>query len=276
MKDLIGRIGCGFSMLGLDIYVRFLALEVPFLIALIRYLFVTQSYFLKPENKMKATKFISALAVILPVLVTLFTQFPIEDFPQGPYNFCLGRFEVYYNPLHNDTTTPGRRAGLDICDIHTKYAFDGDTDLGRRMVWFVLMCLCHTSRSSYILLSTSLPEAVLYILTFWHLKKATNKIASSGVLRPEAMRMRRKQNTFSIYYSLAAWVLQFLNNSFQIFSRIVFIGTNYYLHALFAIFTLTFNFAILPFLYMVAGSDDVKSHLKKFELKAAFQAFYNI
>jgi len=33
-------------------------------------------------------------SIVMPLSMTIAIQFPVSDFPQGPFNFCLGRFEV--------------------------------------------------------------------------------------------------------------------------------------------------------------------------------------
>jgi len=47
---------------------------------------------------------IMAASVVGPMALTLAIQFPVSDFAQGPFNFCLGRFEVYFNPTHPGKT----------------------------------------------------------------------------------------------------------------------------------------------------------------------------
>jgi hypothetical protein len=36
----------------------------------------------------------------VPMVVTFFIQFPVYDFTQAPFNHCIGRFEVYFDPKH--------------------------------------------------------------------------------------------------------------------------------------------------------------------------------
>jgi hypothetical protein len=100
MKDYVGEFGCGFFMIFLDIFVRFHALFLPALIAILRYLFIVQDNWMKATGVSRVVTFIIALQIFAPTLMTLILQFPVFDFMQGPYNHCIGRFEVYFNPTH--------------------------------------------------------------------------------------------------------------------------------------------------------------------------------
>ena len=47
------------------------------------------------------------ISIITPAFLITITRFPTFDFIHGPYNHCLGRFEVYFNPKHPDPITQG-------------------------------------------------------------------------------------------------------------------------------------------------------------------------
>ena len=100
MKDYVGEFSCGFFMIFIDIFVRFHALFLPALVALLRYLFIVQSNWMKSANVASVVNVIIATHVLAPAAMTLIMQFPTFDFMQGPYNHCIGRFEVYFNPMH--------------------------------------------------------------------------------------------------------------------------------------------------------------------------------
>jgi hypothetical protein len=99
----------------LDVFVRFYNLFFPVTIALLRYLFVVQDEWVKRFGMKKAVTGIILLSILVPLMMDLTFQFPIVDFVHGPYNHCIGRFEVYFNPLHPDPLTPGRRKGEQHC-----------------------------------------------------------------------------------------------------------------------------------------------------------------
>ena len=57
----------------------------------------------KDHGNTRVFNLMLAASILVPLFMTIAIQFPVSDFPQGPFNFCLGRFEVYFNPTH-----PGR------------------------------------------------------------------------------------------------------------------------------------------------------------------------
>jgi hypothetical protein len=104
MKDYIGTFGCGLFLIFMDIFIRLHSVFLPFLIALLRYLFIVQNNWMKVHGLLPVVNFVVALQILIPLLMSLVPQFPIFDIPQGPFNHCIRRFEVYFNPLH-----PGKK-----------------------------------------------------------------------------------------------------------------------------------------------------------------------
>ena len=41
-----------------------------------------------------------AISILGPAIVTLSLQYPVGQFIHGPFHFCNGRFEVYFDPTH--------------------------------------------------------------------------------------------------------------------------------------------------------------------------------
>lgn len=41
-----------------------------------------------------------AISILAPAIVTLSLQYPVGQFIHGPFHFCNGRFEVYFDPTH--------------------------------------------------------------------------------------------------------------------------------------------------------------------------------
>ena len=107
MVNYIGIFGCGVFMLFLDYFIRLHSLFLPLAIAIMRYIFVVQSQWLKAKGVNRVVDVLLVLCILIPVAITFSLQFPIFDFPQGPFNHCIGRFEVYFDPKHPDPFTPG-------------------------------------------------------------------------------------------------------------------------------------------------------------------------
>ena len=107
MVDIVGVTGCGVIMLFLDYFVRLHSLFQPFAIAVLRFIFVARTKWLRTFGVSKVINTIIVLSILFPVLITLAVQYPISDQPQGPFNYCIGRFEVYFSPKHEDPFTPG-------------------------------------------------------------------------------------------------------------------------------------------------------------------------
>ena len=61
-----------------------------------------------PLKMKKVVNIVIVTSIMVPIFMDLSFQFPITDFAHGPYNHCIGRFEVYFNPTHKDPFTPGK------------------------------------------------------------------------------------------------------------------------------------------------------------------------
>jgi hypothetical protein len=108
MVDIIGKFGCGLNLLFLDYFIRLHSLFQPLSIAVMRFIFVVQNKWLKTFGVNKVINTIIVFSILLPGMITFSVQFPVFDFSQGPFNYCLGRFEIYFNPKHSDPFTPGK------------------------------------------------------------------------------------------------------------------------------------------------------------------------
>ena len=104
-----------------------------------------------------------------------------------------------------------------------------------------------------------LPEIVLYSLTFAYIKRRTDQTALSGILRPEVIKKRRKQNTLNLKMTFWTWIAQFVTNIFYMVVMTFFYGKDRFLQSLFATFTVCLNFNILPLFYVTLADDDFKS-----------------
>ena len=91
----------------LDVYIRVYSLYFPLSIALLRYIFVVHHGWAKSVGIKRVAYGSIALSLFIPMFMTIMVQYPVGDFIHGPFNHCLGRFEVYFDPKHPDPFTPG-------------------------------------------------------------------------------------------------------------------------------------------------------------------------
>ena len=79
------------------------------MITVLRYLYVVHSMKVKQFGMSRVVKIVVIISILLPAAVTISVQYPVSDFIHGPFNLCIGRFEVYFNPYHPDTITEGNK-----------------------------------------------------------------------------------------------------------------------------------------------------------------------
>ena len=115
MVDYIGEYGCIFFGLLLQNFISSYCLIFPLSVVIIRYILVVHSIRFNKFGINKLVNIILILSLIIPVIMTLSLQYPVSDYVHGPYNYCKGRFEVYFNPTHPDPITLGRREGEKNC-----------------------------------------------------------------------------------------------------------------------------------------------------------------
>jgi hypothetical protein len=108
MSDYVGKIGCGYFVLFLDQFIRVYSHILPVTIVVVRYLFVLHSDKMKEIGTEKVVNMLIIFSFVGPALSVALTRYPIFDFMHGPYNHCIGRFEVYFTPKHLDPITPGK------------------------------------------------------------------------------------------------------------------------------------------------------------------------
>jgi hypothetical protein len=137
---------------------------------------------------------------------------------------------------------------------------------------FVLGC-CLTSKWFFYLVILSIPEIILYPITFHRIIKVTNTTASTGSLRSDVIKRRKQQNAFNIYVTFWAWLAQFLTNMLDLALIHAFFGKNVFLHSICALLHLTLNFNVLPFFYIVAADEQVKAAIYCKQYKDAAKLF---
>ena len=138
------------------------------------------------------------------------------------------------------------------------------------MAWYSI-CLC--SKFLISLISFSVPELVMYSLTFRHIVIHTRRTAAAGILRPEVIKKRKQQNMLNIYLTFWIWLAQFSTNLTIFISVKILFGKSLFVHTFLALMNLTLNFALLPILYMVAADNGMKAALSKREFRLAATFF---
>lgn len=106
--EFIGQFGCILIIHSLDVFVRLYNLFFPLCVVSMRFILIVKNHWAMAVGLKKITILCILASIILPLWMTLAMQFPIRDSIHGPYHHCMGRFEIYYNPFHHDTTTPGK------------------------------------------------------------------------------------------------------------------------------------------------------------------------
>jgi hypothetical protein len=107
MVDYVGITGCAFLSHFLQVFFSIYCLIFPLTIAVVRYLFVVQSGWTKRYGMSELINTIVFLSLAVPLFMTISLQYPVSDYIHGPFNYCKGRFEVFFNPMHSDPITPG-------------------------------------------------------------------------------------------------------------------------------------------------------------------------
>lgn len=136
----------------------------------------------------------------------------------------------------------GRRPGTAICD--ETYIWAKEPNLTSfmyilRMTHYVF-CICSKSFFYFVLLS--IPEAILYPMTFHQMIKLTNTKGLSGALKSDTIKRRNQQNTMNIRVTFFAWLAQFFTNMVDFTMLHAFYGQHIFLHGLFALLHLSLNF----------------------------------
>ena len=279
MVDYIGVGGCVFFSHLLHSFTALYGLIFPLTIAIMRYLFVVHSSWTKNFGIHKLVNIIIYLPFLISVLMTLSLQFPVFDFIHGPLNFCKGRFEVFFNPMHPDSITLGRREGERHCIEAQQWAFTDDLDTNMYYKIFKVSAFvsCKISRNLYYILTMCLPELLLYSITFMHIHKHNQRVATEGILMPDVMKGRKKQNLFNIYMTCLAWIAQFVANMITVIMVKYMFGKDQFQHHLIGFLALSFHFNLLPFIYIILGNDNFKKGLRSKEylqfIKLLFECF---
>ena len=182
------------------------------------------------------------------------------DHIHGPFSFCQGRFEVFFNPTHPDPITPGRREGGRHCIEAQQWAFNNSfyNNNFEKIFKVSVFMLCKLSRNLFYILTLSLLEMLLYPITFFHIYSQNQHVSTQGILKPEVIKRRKKQNLMNIYMTFLAWLAQFMTNMVLVVLGKYVFGKDQFVYNFFARVTIFFNFNVLPFVYIIMGSADFR------------------
>jgi hypothetical protein len=120
----------------------------------------------------------------------------------------------------------------------------------------------------------SIPEIVLYSLTFVYIYRHTNHAALSGILKPEVIKKRRQQNSLNLIMTFWAWLAQFVTNLIYMLILVVFLGKNRFYQSVLAVFTVCLNFNVLPLFYVVLADEDFKSAILRKDYWSILKLFF--
>lgn len=169
----------------------------------------------------------------------------------------------------------GLRGRTNHCAETGNWAVDTELSGVEFIFRIVLWLSCLLTTNSLWIIMFGIPEIVMYSLTFAYIKQHTNKTALSGILRPEIIKKRRKQNTLNLIMTFWTWVAQFITNIFYIVVMQVFYGRDRFFQTLFASFTVSLNFNVLPLFYVLLADDDFKSAIMSKDFWAAIKFLSN-
>ena len=158
-----------------------------------------------------------------------------------------------------DVKLSGLRGGVNHCTETRLWALDPTASGIQYFLKIVFWLSCLLTSHSIWVIMYGLPEIIMYSLTFAYIKNQTNETAMSGILRPEVIKKRRKQNTLNLTMTFFTWVAQFITNIFYMIVMTFFYGKDRFFLSLFATFTVCLNFNILPLFYVALSDNDFKT-----------------
>jgi hypothetical protein len=262
MVEYIGIFGCLFFSHFIQIFTTLYCLIFPLTIAILRFLFVVNSSWTKTFGVHKLVNIIVSCSILIPIFMTLSLQYPVSDYIHGPFSFCQGRFEVFFNPTHPDPITPGRREGERHCIDAQRWAFDDNTTIEKNVLQktfrVAVFVSCKISRNLFYILTMSLPEMCLYPITFYHINVHYKNAATDGIIKADTIKRRNQQNLVNIYMTFWVWVAQFVTNMIIVVMVKYMFGKDQFVYQLVGLVTMFLNFNVLPCLYIVMGNDSFK------------------
>ena len=180
MSNYIGSFGCLVNSHFLDVFVRFYNFCFPASIAFLRYLFVLEYYWVKSVGLRRVVNCVIVMTVIVPFVMAATVQFPISETLHGPYSRCMGRFETYFNPMHPDPITPGRRKGEEYCEATQRWASEFDINRYEYLFRNLFLFGCKLTTHLIWIVMFGIPEIILYAATFRHIIIHNNQVSISS------------------------------------------------------------------------------------------------
>ena len=107
IKNIFLTLGCVLLIQLLMPFSGIYCLLFPLFIAFLRYCLVVHSNWTKSIGINRLVTIIIFLSVVVPSFMTFSLQFPVANHIHGPYNNCVGRFEIFFDPTHPDPITSG-------------------------------------------------------------------------------------------------------------------------------------------------------------------------
>jgi len=274
ISNLIGTFGCAFILLILDIFIRLQPLILSVALALTRYslIIVSKHYYIK-----RAANIILYGSYILSAFIVIFIQLPPSEYGQASFYVCIGRFEVFFNPLHPDAVSPGRRREIDVCQRWNQ-PFDEESEQGRWQpaIQTVFFIGCRISALVIIAISSGIPQIFLYFRLYRNIHLHNKRIFSMNLLKPEVERQRHKQGKMNIHTTCLAWIIEGISNAFNVFYAKYLYGMSPFVHLLSSVLQLSFNFVFMPFLFVIVADVEIRSALYHGRIKEAAELFLNI
>lgn len=188
---------------------------------------------------------------------------------------CLGRFEVYFNPLSQEQANIGivNRKGEKYCSSIGRLVEDsssGSIEFFLNLSWLIS---CKTSIYLTQIIMLGLPEMILYFSTFRHIKKHNQETALSGIISEDTIKRRKQQNKLNIMVTFWAWIAQLITNFIYLILMNFFFAKSRFYHTLLANCTICLNFNILPLFYIIMADDDLKTAIQNKRMEALLHFF---
>jgi hypothetical protein len=166
------------------------------------------------------------------------------------------------------------RGDINKCIETEVWAHHQNVLLPERIFREVIYFGCLLTTHFFWIVMLSIPEILLYSITFFHIITRTNRTALTGMLNPEVMKKRRQRNNLNIMMTFWTWIAQFMSNTIYMSLTQIFYGKIRFYHAFLAVFSLCLNFNILPFFYILLGDDDFKIAILSKDVMTLLNLFF--
>ena len=162
---------------------------------------------------------------------------------------------------------------MNYCTETQLCALDSGVSKAQFPFRLLLLMSCLLTTNSMWIIFSGLPEIVMYSITFSYIKRSTNQTAVSGILRPEIIKKRRKQNTLNLIMTFWTWLVQFITNILCVVVMKLFFGKDRYFQTLFATFLVFLNFNILPLFYVALADNEFKTAIMNRDFRSIVNIF---